>query len=56
MTQFSLPELTTADAAIAALPMAPSPRVSDAEMEQAVRVLLMGLGENPDREGLRDTF
>lgn len=55
MTQFSLPELTTADAAIAALPMAPSPRVSDAEMEQAVRVLLMGLGENPDREGLRDT-
>lgn len=55
MTQFSLPELTTADATIAALPMAPSPRVSDAEMEQAVRVLLMGLGENPDREGLRDT-
>lgn len=55
MTQFSLPELTTADAAIAALPMAPSPPVSDAEMEQAVRVLLMGLGENPDREGLRDT-
>ncbi len=55
MTQFSLPELATADAAIAALPMTPSPRVSEAEMEQAVRVLLMGLGENPDREGLRDT-
>ena len=24
-------------------------------MHQAVRTLLLGLGENPDREGLRDT-
>lgn len=29
--------------------------VSDAEMQQAVRTLLLGLGEDPDREGLRDT-
>ncbi len=55
MTQFSLPSLTSADAAIAALPTVASPLISDAEMESAVRVLLMGLGEDPDREGLRDT-
>ncbi|ESA34022.1 gtp cyclohydrolase i [Leptolyngbya sp. Heron Island J] len=29
--------------------------VSDADMQQAVRTLLLGLGEDPDREGLRDT-
>ncbi len=29
--------------------------VSEAEMMQAVRTLLLGMGENPDREGLRDT-
>ncbi|MEL6438131.1 MAG: GTP cyclohydrolase I FolE [Cyanobacteria bacterium J06621_8] len=29
--------------------------VSDEEMRQAVRTLLLGLGENPDREGLKDT-
>ncbi|HAO12697.1 MAG TPA: GTP cyclohydrolase I FolE [Planktothrix sp. UBA8407] len=31
------------------------PVVSEAEMIQAVRTLLLGLGENPDREGLLDT-
>jgi GTP cyclohydrolase IA len=31
------------------------PPVSDAEMRQAVRTLLIGLGEDPDREGLLDT-
>lgn len=31
------------------------PSVTEAEMIQAVRTLLIGLGENPDREGLRDT-
>ena len=31
------------------------PPVSDQEMEQAVRTLLLGLGEDPDREGLLDT-
>jgi GTP cyclohydrolase IA len=29
--------------------------VSEAEMRQAVRTLLIGLGEDPDREGLLDT-
>jgi len=29
--------------------------VSEAEMIQAVRTILLGLGEDPDREGLRDT-
>jgi len=31
------------------------PSVSDEEMRQAVRTLLIGLGEDPDREGLVDT-
>jgi len=31
------------------------PPVTEAEMIQAVRTLLIGLGENPDREGLLDT-
>ncbi|WP_338431879.1 GTP cyclohydrolase I FolE [Synechococcus elongatus] len=31
------------------------PSVSDEEMRQAVRTLIIGLGEDPDREGLRDT-
>ncbi len=29
--------------------------VSEEDMQQAVRTLLLGLGEDPDREGLRDT-
>lgn len=32
----------------------PAP-VSEEEMRQAVRTLLLGLGEDPDREGLKDT-
>lgn len=31
------------------------PQVSEADMQQAVRTLLIGLGEDPDREGLVDT-
>ncbi|ACK64942.1 GTP cyclohydrolase I [Rippkaea orientalis PCC 8801] len=31
------------------------PPVTEEEMRQAVRTLLLGLGEDPDREGLRDT-
>jgi GTP cyclohydrolase IA len=31
------------------------PQVSEQDMIQAVRTLLLGLGENPDREGLKDT-
>ncbi|MGF1520470.1 MAG: GTP cyclohydrolase I FolE [Nodosilinea sp.] len=45
----------SADQAIAALATQPQPRVSEAEMRQAVRTLLIGLGEDPDREGLLDT-
>lgn len=37
-----------------AIATAKSP-VSEAEMMQAVRTLLLGMGEDPDREGLRDT-
>ena len=31
------------------------PHISDKDMEKAVRTLLLGLGEDPDREGLKDT-
>ena len=31
------------------------PTVSEEKMRQAVRTLLLGLGEDPDREGLKDT-
>ena len=31
------------------------PTVSEADMQAAVRTLLLGIGENPDREGLRNT-
>lgn len=41
--------------AIAAIKTHAKPPVSDAEMMQAVRTLLIGLGEDPDREGLLDT-
>lgn len=40
-----LPKLTTKQ----------HPPVSEEEMRQAVRTLLLGLGEDPDREGLKDT-
>ena len=40
-----LPKLTTNQ----------QPPVSEEEMRQAVRTLLLGLGEDPDREGLKDT-
>ena len=40
-----MPSLSTSD----------KPLVSDEEMRQAVRTLLLGLGEDPDREGLQDT-
>lgn len=37
------------------LVMESQPPVTEAQMIQAVRTLLLGLGENPDREGLKDT-
>jgi GTP cyclohydrolase I len=44
-------QLVAADATIAALKTQPKPVVSDTEMMQAVRTLLLGLGEDPAREG-----
>ena len=49
-SNLALPNDTFADLKTQAKPL-----VSDAEMMQAVRTLLLGLGEDPDREGLRDT-
>lgn len=52
--QTSFEKLST-NRALVAIPPQLQSRVSQAEMEQAVRTLLLGLGEDPDREGLRDT-
>lgn len=48
-------DLMLADSTIAAIKTQPKPPISDKEMMQAVRTLLIGLGEDPDREGLLDT-
>jgi len=48
-------DLTLANETFVTLKTQAKPPVSDAEMMQAVRTLLLGLGEDPDREGLRDT-
>ncbi|MFM5897200.1 MAG: GTP cyclohydrolase I FolE, partial [Dolichospermum sp.] len=54
MTLSIRPELnSTAD--ISSLYRQELPTVTEADMKQAVRTLLIGLGENPDREGLKDT-
>ncbi|MDC0833610.1 GTP cyclohydrolase I [Leptolyngbya valderiana BDU 20041] len=53
-SQFSS-EFLPSEAAIANIPEATRTQVSTEEMERAVRTLLVGLGEDPDREGLRDT-
>ena len=55
MTITNLQELTFANDVLPSLSTQPQPTVSEAEMMQAVRTLLIGLGEDPDREGLRDT-
>jgi GTP cyclohydrolase IA len=57
MTLSIRPELTSADQIISSLSkqQQEQPKVTDAEMMQAVRTLLIGLGEDPDREGLLDT-
>jgi GTP cyclohydrolase I len=55
MTLSIRPELTSADQIISSLSKQQQPKVTDAEMMQAVRTLLIGLGEDPDREGLIDT-
>jgi len=55
MTLSIRPELTSAADVISSLSNQQQPTVTEAEMMQAVRTLLIGLGENPDREGLKDT-
>ncbi|MBS3030701.1 MAG: GTP cyclohydrolase I FolE (plasmid) [Dolichospermum sp. DET50] len=55
MTLSIRPELTSAADIISSLSNQQQQTVTEAEMMQAVRTLLIGLGENPDREGLKDT-
>ncbi|MFN6515849.1 MAG: GTP cyclohydrolase I FolE [Nostoc sp. CreGUA01] len=49
------PDLTSADQRLSSLAIDEQQTVTEAEMMQAVRTLLIGLGEDPDREGLKDT-
>ena len=55
MTLSIRPELTSAADIISSLSNQQQPTVTEADIMQAVRTLLIGLGENPDREGLKDT-
>ena len=55
MTLSFRPELNSAEQIIASQSTQQKPQVTEAEMMQAVRTLLLGLGEDPDREGLKDT-
>ena len=48
-------ELNSAEQVVSSLSTQNRPTVTDEEMMQAVRTLLLGLGEDPDREGLKDT-
>jgi hypothetical protein len=52
----SNPNLPSAERLELSLTASSQPPISDAEMRQAVRTLLIGLGEDPDREGLLTTF
>jgi GTP cyclohydrolase I len=55
MTLSFRPEFHSAEQIIASQSTQQKPQVTEAEMMQAVRTLLLGLGEDPDREGLIDT-
>ncbi|MBW4642356.1 MAG: GTP cyclohydrolase I FolE [Goleter apudmare HA4340-LM2] len=55
MTLSISPDLNSAAQVVSSLSTQQLPTVTEAEMMQAVRTLLIGLGENPDREGLKDT-
>ncbi len=55
MTLSYRPESNPAEQMIASIKTQQKQKVTEAEMMQAVRTLLIGLGEDPDREGLRDT-
>ncbi|MUG94519.1 GTP cyclohydrolase I FolE [Scytonema sp. UIC 10036] len=55
MTLSIRPDTNSAAQMLPSLSTQQLPTVTEAEMMQAVRTLLIGLGENPDREGLKDT-
>jgi GTP cyclohydrolase IA len=55
MTLSYRPESNPAEKMIASINTQQEQKVTEVEMMQAVRTLLIGLGEDPDREGLRDT-
>jgi GTP cyclohydrolase IA len=55
MTLSIPPELNSASEVLSSLSTQQTPKVTEAEMMQAVRTLLLGLGEDPEREGLKDT-
>ncbi len=55
MTLSIRPDLTSADQILSSLATGQQQTVTEAEMMHAVRTLLIGLGEDPDREGLKDT-
>ncbi|WP_066384183.1 MULTISPECIES: GTP cyclohydrolase I FolE [unclassified Anabaena] len=55
MTLSIRPDINSAAQVVPSLSTQQLPTVTEADMMQAVRTLLIGLGENPDREGLKDT-
>jgi GTP cyclohydrolase IA len=55
MTLSIRPDFTSAEQIVSSLPTQQQPQVTESEMMQAVRTLLIGLGEDPDRQGLKDT-
>lgn len=55
MTLSIRPDLTSADQVLSSLTTKQKQTVTEAQMMEAVRTLLIGLGEDPDREGLKDT-
>ncbi len=55
MTLSIRPDINSAAQVVSSLSTQQLPTVTETEMMQAVRTLLIGLGENPDREGLKDT-
>ncbi|MEO1761464.1 MAG: GTP cyclohydrolase I, partial [Cyanobacteria bacterium J06629_18] len=56
MTLSIRPELPSPERTLSSLSKQNQPPgVTEAEMMEAVRTLLIGLGEDPNREGLKDT-
>ncbi|WP_071191638.1 GTP cyclohydrolase I FolE [Trichormus sp. NMC-1] len=55
MTLSISPDINSVAQLVSSISTQQQPTVTEAEMVQAVRTLLIGLGENPDREGLKDT-